>query len=93
MKETLRQRIGVDVGRRVSAEEAVEWAAQNEVYYFDIQTDIAPNALESFDESRCSKIREGFEKHGLHLGLHTHKFRLLSIFTQFHIILYNLGNS
>ena len=32
MKETLRQRIGVDVGRRISAEEAVEWAAQNEVY-------------------------------------------------------------
>ena len=71
MKETLRQRIGVDVGRRVSAEEAVEWAAQNEVHYFDIQTDIAPNALESFDESRCSKIREGCEQHGLHLGLHT----------------------
>ena len=71
MKETLRQRIGVDVGRRLSAEEAVEWAAQNEVYYFDIQTDIAPNALESFDESRCSKIREGCEKHSLHLGLHT----------------------
>ena len=71
MKETLRQRIGVDVGRRISAEEAVEWAAQNEVYYFDIQTDIAPNALESFDESRCRKIRQGCEKHGLHLGLHT----------------------
>ena len=71
MKETLRQRIGVDVGRRVSAEEAVEWAAQNEVYYFDIQTDIAPNALESFDDSRCSKIREGCEQHGLHLRLHT----------------------
>ena len=71
MKETLRQRIGVDVGRRISAEEAVDWAAQNEVYYFDIQTDIAPNALESFDDSRCSKIREGCEQHGLHLGLHT----------------------
>ena len=71
MKETLRQRIGVDVGRRVSAEEAVEWAAQNEVYYFDIQTDIAPNALESFDDSRCRKIREGCEQHCLHLGLHT----------------------
>ena len=39
--------------------------------HFDIQTDIAPNALESFDETRCSKIREGCEKHGLHLGLHT----------------------
>ena len=71
MKETLRQRIGVDVGRRISAEEAVEWAAQNEVYYFDIQTDIAPNALESFNDSHCSKIREGCEQHGLHLGLHT----------------------
>ena len=36
MKETLRQRIGVDVGRRLSGEEAVEWAAENEVYFFDI---------------------------------------------------------
>ena len=45
MKETLRQRIGVDVGRGVSKGEAVEWADQNEVYCFDIQTDIAPNAL------------------------------------------------
>ena len=46
MKETLRQRIGVDVGRRISAEEAVEWAAQNEVYYFEIQTDIALNVMD-----------------------------------------------
>ena len=68
MKETLRQRIGVDVGRRISAEEAVEWAAQNEVYYFDIQTDIAPNALEIFDESRCIKIREGCEQQVCILG-------------------------
>ena len=46
MKETLRQRIGVDVEKRVSAEEAVEWAAQNEVYCFYIQTDIVTNALD-----------------------------------------------
>ena len=45
MKETLRQRIGVDVGRSISGEEALEWGAQNEVYFFDIQTDIVPNAL------------------------------------------------
>ena len=45
MKETLRQRIEVDVGRRISGEEAVEWAAQNEVYFFDIQTYIVPNTL------------------------------------------------
>ena len=46
MKETLRQRIGVDVGRRVSGEDALEWAAQNEVYCFDIQAEIAPNTLD-----------------------------------------------
>ena len=46
MKETFRQRIGVHVGRRVSKVEAVEWAVQNEVYCFDIQTDIAPKALD-----------------------------------------------
>ena len=45
MKETLRQRIGVDALRRISKGEAVEWAVENEVYFFDIQTDIAPNAL------------------------------------------------
>ena len=45
MKVTLRQRIGVNVGRRVSGEDALEWAAQNEVYFFNIQTDIVPNAL------------------------------------------------
>ena len=46
MKETLRQRIGFDDGTRVSKGEADEWAAQNEVYCFDIQIEIAPNALD-----------------------------------------------
>ena len=45
MKETLRQRIGVDVGRRVSGEEAVGLASQNEVYCFDIKTHIVQKAL------------------------------------------------
>ena len=71
METNLRYRIGVDVGRRVSAEEAVKWAAENEVYYFDIQTDIAPNQLESFDEERCKGIRTVCDQQGLHLGLHT----------------------
>lgn len=69
--KTLKQRIGVDLGRRVSVEEGIAWAARNEVYFVDAQTDIAPNALESFDEARCAAIREACEKHGVHLGLHT----------------------
>ena len=46
---TLKQRIGIDIGRRVSVEDGIEWAAQNDVQIIDVQTDIHPNALESFD--------------------------------------------
>ncbi len=71
MGESLRQRIGVDLGRRVPAEEGIAWAARNDVHYVDIQTDIAPNAFESFDETRCKDIRDACEQSDLHLGLHT----------------------
>ncbi|MDA7946154.1 MAG: sugar phosphate isomerase/epimerase [Hyphomicrobiaceae bacterium] len=71
MGETLRERIGVDLGRRVAAEEGIAWAIENDVHYVDIQTDVAPNAFESFDDARCTHIREACEKSGLHLGLHT----------------------
>ena len=30
-KLTLKQRIGIDIGRRVSVEDGIEWAAQNGV--------------------------------------------------------------
>lgn len=65
------ERIGIDAGRRVPAEEAVAWAAANGVFHLDIQTDLAPNALESFDDPRCNAIRDACAKHGIHLGLHT----------------------
>ncbi len=71
MKDSLRDRVGVDLGRRVSVEDGIEWAAANGVRYIDVQTDIAPNALESFDVARCAGIRAACEKHELHLGLHT----------------------
>lgn len=68
---SLKDRIGIDIGRRVSVEEGVEWAAANEVRFIDVQTDIAPNALESFDQARCQAVREACEKAGINLGLHT----------------------
>lgn len=67
----LKERIGIDAGRRVPAEEAVAWAGANGVRYLDIQADIEPNALESFDDARCRGIRAACENHGIHLGLHT----------------------
>ncbi len=49
MQETLRQRIGIDIGRKLPAEQAVAWAAAHGVRYFDIQCDLPPNAMERFD--------------------------------------------
>ena len=60
-KLTLKQRIGIDIGRRISVEDGIEWAAQNDVQIIDVQTDIHPNALESFDAKRikvCAQPRK-----------------------------------
>ena len=69
--KTLKQRIGIDIGRRVSVEEGLEWAAKNDVHFIDVQTDIHPNALESFDAERIAGVRALKEKYNINLGLHT----------------------
>jgi sugar phosphate isomerase/epimerase len=68
---TLIDRIGVDVGRRLPLEDAIEWAAANHVRHIDIQLDTGANAVISFDAQRARGIRMALEKHGVHLGLHT----------------------
>ena len=66
-----RDRIGIDLARRVPVEEGIALAAANDVRYIDVQTDIAPNAMESFDDARCDMVRELCAANGIHLGLHT----------------------
>ena len=66
-----KDRIGVDLGRRVSLEDGVDWAIAKGVKYIDAQLDIAPNGLTDFDEARCAPIREKTAANGIHLGLHT----------------------
>lgn len=68
---SLRERIGVDLGRKIRLEEGIEWAAANNVRYIDIQLDTAANALTTFDDRRAAGVRAACEKHGVHLGLHT----------------------
>src|SRR5882724_4465322 len=68
---TLQDRIGIDVGRRLRLEEAIQWAAAGDVRYIDIQLDTAANALTSFDDARAAGVRQACERHGIHLGLHT----------------------
>jgi hypothetical protein len=41
----LKDRIGIDLGRRIRLEEGIEWAARNNVRYIDIQLDTATNAI------------------------------------------------
>ena len=69
--KTLKQRIGIDIGRRISVEDGLEWAAKNDVQFIDVQTDIHPNALESFDAERTAGVRALKEKYNINLGLHT----------------------
>src|SRR5438128_8776091 len=41
----LRERIGVDIGRKLPLEQAVEWAVANQVGFIDLQLDTGANAL------------------------------------------------
>jgi sugar phosphate isomerase/epimerase len=67
----LRDRIGVDIGRRLALEDGVAWAARHGVRTIDIQLDTATNALTSFDDRRCAAIRAALATQGIRLGLHT----------------------
>lgn len=64
-------RIGVDVGRRLRLEDAIDWAAENEVRYIDIQLDTGANRVNAFDDRRAAAIREQAARRGVTLGLHT----------------------
>ena len=67
----LRDRIGIDLGRKIRLEEGIEWAVNNDVHFIDVQLDTAENALPTFDAKRCAGVRRQIDKHGIRLGLHT----------------------
>jgi sugar phosphate isomerase/epimerase len=67
----LRERIGIDFGGKTRIEDALAWAAANDVRYADVCVDNAPNALETFDDARIREVRALLERHGIRLGLHT----------------------
>jgi sugar phosphate isomerase/epimerase len=67
----LRDRIGIDIGRKLKLEDAIEWAAAHRVRWIDIQLEAGSNALTDFDKARARGVRRACERHGVHLGLHT----------------------
>jgi sugar phosphate isomerase/epimerase len=67
----LRDRIGVDIGRKLPLEEAVEWAVRHQVRFIDLQLDTGANALGTIDDKRAAAVRAACERHGIRPGLHT----------------------
>src|SRR3981189_1587250 len=67
----LRDRIGVDIGRKLPLDEAVEWAARHQVRFIDLQLDTGPNALGTIGDKRAAGVRAACERQGIRLGLHT----------------------
>ena len=67
----LKDRIGIDIGRRCKLEDGIEWAGKHGVRFVDIQLDTAANALTTFDDQRAAGVRAACERHGVSLGLHT----------------------
>ena len=67
----LHDRIGIDIGCKLSLEDAVTWAAAHSVRFIDVQLDTGANALGTIDAPRAAVLRAACERHGVHLGLHT----------------------
>ncbi len=67
----LKDRIGIDISRRLKLETAIVWAANHGLKHIDIQLDTGDNALPKFDTKRCAGVRKLLDKHGLKLGLHS----------------------
>lgn len=65
------ERIGIDVGRRLVLEDAVEWAAEHGVRFIDIELDSGDNALPAITGIRGSRIKEAAARHRVTFGLHS----------------------
>lgn len=64
-------RIGIDVGRKLRLEDAIQWAAGHGVRIIDVQLDTGDNAFTRFDAPRAAGVRDACARHGVQLGLHT----------------------
>lgn len=71
MNDNLRDRIGIDIGRKLKLEDAIAWAARHGVRWIDVELDTGANAFTSFDAARATGIRDACARAGVHLGLHT----------------------
>ena len=67
----LRERIGIDLGRKNKIEDGLAAAVEHGIRYLDLKIDVAPNAIETLTPERVKGIRDICERHGIHVGVHT----------------------
>ena len=53
----LRERIGVDVGRRAKIEDGIDAAVKHGIRFLDVKIDVAPNAIETLTDERVANVR------------------------------------
>jgi sugar phosphate isomerase/epimerase len=68
---SLRDRIGVDFGRRVRIEDGLAAAIAHQIRYVDLKIDEAPNAIGGLTAERIRAIRDTCAAHGIAVGVHT----------------------
>ena len=69
---SLRDRIGIDIGRKLPLEDAVAWAAAHAVSAISTSSSTpAPTRSARSTMRRGAAVRAACERHGMHLGLHT----------------------
>jgi hydroxypyruvate isomerase len=67
----IRERIGLDIGRRSSIEDGIKAAIEHSVRYLDLKIDVPPNAVETLTDERIAAIRRACEQNEIHVGIHT----------------------
>ena len=69
--QPLRERLGIDLGRKMTIEAAIEWAARHGVRFVQVEIDTDPRGIASFDARRCAAVRSLATTSGVQVSLHT----------------------
>jgi sugar phosphate isomerase/epimerase len=70
MELSLKDRIGIDLNRRIALEPGIDWAIRHGLRYCNICLDPEPELLDPANP-RLKRVRERISDSGLTLGLHT----------------------
>ena len=71
---SIRDRIGLDIGRRSSIEDGIKAAIEHDVRYLDLKIDVPPNSVETLTDERVAAIRQACDDNNIHVGVDRYLF-------------------